>query len=140
VATRKRKRTDDAPAVDGGVIKGAPTVSGMAVLDVGRSDRAVLEGLEPEDVVRAASEWSSLMDGRLELRESGVVWVPGEYARRFGFIEFHLAAEDVVDIRVEARPSLRGVLDIDLTDHRHVAVRVPDPDRWRAELDRAAGQ
>src|SRR4051794_18804127 len=131
MASRKRDRADDAPAADGGGFDDAQTVSGMAVLDVGRSDRGTLESLEPRQVVRAAPEWSGLMDGRLELRDGGVVWVPGEYARRFGFIEFRVPPEEVVDVRVASQPSMRGVVDIDLTDHRSVAVRVPDPDRWR---------
>ena len=87
----------------------------------------------------AAAEWGGLMDGTIELRDDGVVWVPGEYARRFGFIEFRVPADEVVDIRVASRPSLRGAMDIDLTDDRTVVVRVPDPDRWRYALDRVAG-
>lgn len=140
MASRRRERGDDVPATAGDEVDDAPTLSGMAVLDVGLSDRSALESLEPGEAVRAAAEWSGLMDGRLEVRDGGVVWVPGEYARRFGFIEFRLPPEEIVDVRVDARPSMRGVVDIDLTDHRTLAVRVPDPDRWREELGRASGQ
>ena len=112
----------------------------MAMLDLSRCDRALLQSLEPGVDVRTAAEWGGLMDGRLALTDDGaVVWVPGEYARRFGFVEFRVPTEDVVDIRVASQPSMRGVMDIDLTDHRKVAVRVPDPDRWRTALGRAVG-
>jgi hypothetical protein len=76
------------------------------------------------------------MDGTIEVRDEGLAWVPGEYARRFGFIEFRVPADEVIDIRVASRPSLRGAIDIDLTDERTMVMRVPDPDRWRAELDK----
>ena len=114
-------------------------LTGHAILDLGRSDRAVLEQLEPTVDVRAAAEWGGLMDGTIELRDDGVMWVPGEHARRYGFTEFVLPTDEVVDIRVAQRPSLRGAVDIDLTEHRKVVVRVPDPDRWQDELDRLAG-
>ena len=114
-------------------------LSGQAILDLGRSDRVVVEALEPTVDVRAAADWGGLIDGTIEIRNEGLTWVPGEYARRFGFIEFRVPCEEVVDIRVASRPSLRGAVDIDLTDHRKVVVRVPDPDRWQHELDRQLG-
>ena len=114
-------------------------VSGRAILDLSRTDRAVITEFEPMVDVRAATEWGGLMDGTIELRDEGVVWVPGENAQRFGFIEFHVPTEDVIDIRVSDKPRASGEIDIDLTDHRKVVVRVPDPDRWQSELDRVIG-
>ena len=130
----------DPTASDESTVADAPWgLRGRAILDLGRSDRAVLEMLEPMVDVRAAAEWGGLMDGQIELRDEGVVWVPGENARKFGFIAFRVPSEDVIDIRVVARPSLRGAVDIDLTNHRKVVVRVPDPERWESELDRLLG-
>jgi hypothetical protein len=140
MASRRREREGTGGARAGAVQHdGLEPVSGMAILDVGRSDRAVLEALEPRTAVRAAAEWGALMDGRMEVREGGVVWVPGEYARRFGFIEFRVPPEDVARIHVPSQPSLRGTVDIDLAGEGTVTVRVPDPDRWRIELERASG-
>jgi len=126
-------------AVEAPLSTAAWSLTGMAILDLGRSDRATVESLEPTVDVRAAADWGGLMDGTIEMRDEGVVWVPGEYAQRFGFVPFRLLSEDVVDIRVASRPSLRGSIDIDLADDRTVVVRVPDPERWRAELDRIIG-
>ena len=114
-------------------------LSGRAILDLGRSDRAAMEALEPTVDVRAAADWGGLMDGDIEVRDDGLVWVPGDNARRFGFIEFRIPSDEVVDIRVASRASLRGAVDIDLTDQRKVVVRVPDPDRWQSELDKLLG-
>src|SRR6478735_2520 len=136
MASRRPRKTDDGgfrPADDTDAL-----VTGTAILDVGRSDRAVLEAFEPSPAVRLAAEWGGLMDGRLELRADGAIaWVPGQYAQRFGFVEFLVPADEVVDIRVGERPTQRGGVEIGLTDERTFAVRVPDPDRWRAEFRRA---
>ena len=114
------------------------SVSGQVVLDLALSSRRTVEELEPSVDVRAAADWGGFMSGTLELTDDGVMWVPSDYSRKFGFDAFRLPPDDITDIRVTPRRE-GGELEIDLTDHRVVAVRIQDPERWQNELDHAIG-
>jgi len=114
-------------------------VSGPVVLDLTRSERTIVEELEPQVNVHAASEWGGFMDGTLELTDEGIIWVPSEHSRRFGFDAFRLPADEVADIHVSSRPGGGGDVDIDLTDHRKLSVKVTDAREWQDALDDVIG-
>ncbi len=137
-----KKRTVELPNPDAPLILEDEhhwRLTGPVVLDLQRSERSLVTELEPDADIKAADLWGGFMDGTLELTDEGVIWVPSVHSRKFGFDAFRLDPETVADIHVAALPGGRGDVDIDLTDHRRVSVKVRDPELWQEALDKAIG-
>lgn len=117
------------------VSKDAWSVQGSVVLDLQRSSPETVAALEPHVDVRAANDWGGFMDGTMEVTDEGLVWVPSDYARRFGFDAFRLLPDEVIDIRVTPRNG-GGAVDIDLTNQRRMCVTAKDVEQWQSGLDR----
>jgi hypothetical protein len=113
-------------------------VRGPVVIDLEHSSPQAVEQLEPRVNLRTALEWGGFMDGTMELTDDGLVWIPSEHARRFGFDAFRLLPDDIIDIRVIPRP-VGGEIDIDLTQLGRISVKVNDPEPWADGIETALG-
>lgn len=111
-------------------------LSGSVVIDLEHSAAATVEQLEPRLDVRTAREWGGFMDGTMEITDAGLVWIPSDHARRFGFDTFRLLPDDIIDIRV-IEHAVGGEIDIDLTGHGRISVKVSDPKPWADGIEAA---
>jgi hypothetical protein len=113
-------------------------VRGPVVVDLNHSSPEAVADLEPGVDVRTARDWGGFMDGTMELTDEGLVWIPSEHARRFGFDSFRLLPDDIIDIRVIPNAE-GGEIDIDLADRGRFAVTVSDPQPWIEGIETALG-